>query len=215
MATHTVAYERFVASMRIGYLEYHDGIPYDLAALSSVSVEEVDELECLLIQRANEDWRVSEALAKINSPKSIQALKKSTQGPNREVRFRAAELLHDIGQFGNFDDLIVEGLLFGDLGSGLATAERLAAAHPSEAVKNALLHGALCADGRAVRFVGLLFFLHGKIREPFDWNQRPFFLRFSTKDPQERRIAFDEMCRIIGVDGSNISCSPDYKGQFR
>jgi hypothetical protein len=208
--THTAAYERFIASMKIGYTEWHDGVPYDLDALSSVSSEELGELEALLIQRMNEDWRDSEALAKVHTGRTIHALKESMKGPNREVRLRAAELLHGMGQLDKLDDVIIEGLRFGELGKGLAQAERLAAAHPSEAVKGALIRGALCSDdGRAVRFVGILFYLHGKAREPFDWKQRPFFLRFNTKDRHERQKAFDEMCRLIGIDGSNVSCSSD------
>ena len=207
MTTHTAAYERFIASMKIGYMEHHDGVPYDLEALAAISPEELQEVEALLIRRSNEDWRDVEALAKINSPAAIEAVKASTRGPNREVRIRAAELLAESGRFNNFDELIVEGLQFGKLGSGLAESERLAAAHPSEAVKSALMQGALCStDGRAVRFVGILFFLHGKADEPFDWSQRPFFLRFNTNDPKERRLVFGEMCQLLGVDGSNVSC---------
>jgi hypothetical protein len=210
MASRTEASERFVASMRIGYMEWHDGTPYDLAALAAVSEQERRELEDVLIQQKDEDWRVSEALAQINSPRSIQALEESTKGPNRQVRIRASELLHKIGRLGSFDEVITEGLRFGILGEGLAEAERLAASHPTVAVTEALLHGALCStDGRAVRFAALLFFLHGKASGPFDWTQRTFFLRFNTQDKRERRAVFDEMCRRIGVDGSHVTCSPD------
>jgi hypothetical protein len=45
-------------------------------------------------------------------------------------------------------------------------------------------------------------FLHGQAREPFDWDQRPFFLRFQTEDPAERRAAFRELCGRIGIDPS-------------
>ena len=204
--THTPAYDRFIASMKVGYIEWHDGIPYDLEALASVSPEELVKLEALLVRRKDADWRDAEALATINSPATLRALQESLKGPNREVRIRAAELLYAAGLLDSLDDVIVEGLRFGELGEGLAQAERLAAAHPSAAVKAALLLGALSSnDGRAVRFVGILFFLHGKASEPFDWNQRSFFLRFKTSDRRERRKAFDEMCQLIGVDGSNVN----------
>lgn len=207
---HTAAYERFMASMKIGYIEWHDGIPYDLEALESVSAEELAELEAVLLQRKDTDWRDAEALAWIRSPKAIHGLLESLNGPTREVRVRAAELLHDMGQLASLDETIIEGLRFADLITGLAQCERLAAAHPSEAVKQALIHGALCStDGRAVRFVGILFFLYGKATEPFDWNQRPFFLKFNTNDSRQRRKAFDKMCRLLGIDGSGVSCGPD------
>jgi hypothetical protein len=175
--------------------------------LSAVSDVERSELEALLIRQKNDDWRVSEALAQIASPASIGALEESTKGPNREVRLRAVELLRSLGRPHDLDEAIVEGLRSGNLGEGLAQAESLAAEHPSEVVKQALLYGALCAtDGRAVRFAALLFFLHGKASEPFDWEQRPFFLRFNTPDEVDRRAAFDEMCERLGIDGSHVRC---------
>jgi len=148
-------------------------------------------------------------VAKIGSARAIHALRESLEGPNREVRVRAAELLKGSGRLDSLDDVIVEGLRFGALGQGLAESERLAAAHPSEAVQDALLHGALCStDGRAVRFVGILYFVHGKASDPFDQDRREVFLRFNTQDPVERRRLFDQMCQALGIDGSQVTCSP-------
>jgi hypothetical protein len=133
-------------------------------------------------------------------------LQESLTGPNREVRIRAAVLLYAADRLDSLDEVIVEGLRFGELREGLAQAERLAAAQPSAAVKAALLQGALRSDdGRAVRFAAILFFLQGKASEPFDWSERSFFLRFKASDRRERRKAFDEMRQLIGVDGSNVN----------
>ena len=72
--------------------------------------------------------------------------------------------------------------------------------HPPGVVE-ALLDGALHRDGEAaVHFAALLFFLHGKAAEPFDWGQRPFFLRFQTADRRERSTVFRVLCATIGVD---------------
>jgi hypothetical protein len=208
----TAAYGRFIASMNIGYMEWHEGTPYACDALSEVSRDERAELEDLLIQKKDEDWRVSEALAHIGSARALAALDKSAAGPNREVRIRASELLDRMGRPVDFDGLIVEGLKCATLGQGLAECERLAARHPSPAVKDALLDGALHAtDGRAVRFVGILFFLYGKATEPFDWGQRPFFLRFSTDNPKKRRAAFDDLCAILDIDPSRVTGSTTRK----
>jgi hypothetical protein len=43
-------------------------------------------------------------------------------------------------------------------------------------------------------------FLYGKAKEPFDWDIRPFVLRFATHDPAERRAVYEELCQRIGVD---------------
>lgn len=208
--SHSEAYDRFIASTKIDYMKWHDGEPYDLEALDAVSPDERAELEALLVQRKNNDWRDVEALAKLKSPAALHALKESMTGPSREVRIRAAELLHRMGELDSLDAVIVEGLQFGELGEGLAQAERLSASHPSEAVKSALLHGALCSsDGRAVRFAGILLFVHGKASEPFDWSHRSILTRFSKQDLRERRQAFDELCEMLGVDGSQVTCTED------
>ncbi|MEI9889834.1 MAG: hypothetical protein WDN45_03610 [Caulobacteraceae bacterium] len=194
--------------MNIGYMEWHEGTPYDCEALSEVSKDELADLEGLLIGKKDEDWRVSEALATIGSHSALGGTAKSTTGPNREVRIRASELLSRAGLTVDFDGLIVEGLQHGTLGQGLAECERLAAQHPSPAVKDALLDGALrSTDGRAVRFVGILFSCTARANEPFDWQQRPFFLRFNTNERKERRAAFDELCAILGIDGSHVTGS--------
>jgi len=160
-------------------------------------------VEELLIARKDEDWRDAEALARIASERATAALKESTTGPTREVRLRAGELLHAAGDAADLEAIIVEGLTHGAIGDGLAQAELLAEQHPTEAVKRALLEGALrSTDGRAVRFAALLFYLHGLAPEPFDWNQRPFFLRFAGPDRAE---AFAELCRKIGADPASIS----------
>jgi hypothetical protein len=74
--------------------------------------------------------------------------------------------------------------------------------HPP-AVIEALIRGALNGDGTsAVHFAAMVYYLHGKAAEPFDWGQRPFFLRFNTADRGEREAAFGEMCRTIGVEAT-------------
>jgi len=87
--------------------------------------------------------------------------------------------------------------LYGGLSEAIDEAAEF---HPPGVVK-ALLSGALHRDGEAaVHFAALLSFIHGKAPEPFDWNQRPFFLRFHTADRGERAAAFRELCAVIGVD---------------
>ena len=69
------------------------------------------------------------------------------------------------------------------------------------AVVDALFRGALWRDGDvAVHFAAMLMFLHGMAGEPFDWEQRPFFLRFNTTDRREREAVFTELCEKVGVD---------------
>ena len=87
--------------------------------------------------------------------------------------------------------------LFGGLGNAIDEAAEF---HPP-AVIDALFQGALNRDGEAaVNLAALLFYIHGKADDPFDWNQRPFFLRFNTADRADRKGVFKEMCEKLGVD---------------
>jgi len=105
---HTAAYDRFMASMKIGFMEWHDGIPYDLSALAGVSPEELAELEALLVERKNEDWRDIDALARIGTPSAWRAIRESTTGPDREVRIRAAKRLYEARRLDSLDEVIIE-----------------------------------------------------------------------------------------------------------
>jgi len=91
--------------------------------------------------------------------------------------------------------------LYGGLSQALDQAEDF---HPPEVV-DALFRGLLARDGEAaVSFAGMLMFLHGKTSEPFDWDQRPFFLLFHTADSVERRQHFRELCKKIDVDADAL-----------
>jgi len=71
--------------------------------------------------------------------------------------------------------------------------------HPEE-VKEALIKGLLSRKGDvAVHFAAMLFYLFGETKEPFDWKQRPFFLRFKTEDRKERVEVFRELCQKLKI----------------
>lgn len=187
--------------MRIDYEKWREGVPYDLDALNELTADERRDVETLLISRKNEDWRDTQALARLGSSAALKAIEESTRGPNYSVRLAAGEYLHSIGRLQDLSPLIVKALKKAKLGGGLAEAERLASLYPSESVKDALFDGALrSSDDRAVRFVGILYYLFGKATEPFDWSQRPFFLKFLAEEPSERRKVFEEMCKTLGVN---------------
>lgn len=85
---------------------------------------------------------------------------------------------------------------FGGLSPTLMQVEEF---HPPEVVE-ALLRGVQNRDGEtAVHFAAMLMFIHGKAKSCFDWEQRPFFLRFNTEDAGERNAAYGELCAKIGV----------------
>jgi hypothetical protein len=45
----------------------------------------------------------------------------------------------------------------------------------------------------------MLFYLAGIAKEPFDWDHRPFFLRFNGDNHEEHMAAYEELCRRVGM----------------
>ena len=72
--------------------------------------------------------------------------------------------------------------------------------HPKE-VKEDLIKGLLTRTGDvAVHFAAMLFYLFGKAKEPFDWKQRPFFLRFNTENRKKRVKVFRKLCQKLKIN---------------
>jgi hypothetical protein len=204
--------ERFVASMAIDYDKWHDGIGYDLDVLKDCSAGERASIEARLVPPKG--WRDVEALAslrELGSQSAEPALRAAMRSSVSEVRLavlrhapdlvdddtRTAALVRAIEAAGSFDGLD-------------ATLSQVEEFHPP-AVIDALFRGLLTRDGTtACNYAGMLAFLHGKTKEPFDWAMRPLFLEFNTDDRTERERAFRKLCAILGVDPAPFS-----RGQTR
>jgi hypothetical protein len=195
--------ERFERSMIIDYEKWHDGIGYDLDALRGASEAELAAVETLLISRGVCDWRDVEALAALSTPRARAALTAAMNNKDHQVRAAvmeyAPELVPDTKRMAS----IIKTLGSADLYSGLSeTLDQVEDFHPPEIVK-ALFRGVLRREGEiSVHFAAMLMFVHGKAKEPFDWEQRPFFLKFHTENRAEREAVFRELCEKIGVDAS-------------
>lgn len=191
---------RFRQSMQIDYEKWHDGIGYDLDAVRSATGRARDEIEALLLPRADRDWRDVEALAALDSPAARAALRGAVRTGSEEVRMavlrHAPQLFDDTARTRRlaaaFDEIAI--------GNGLtALVDQVSDFHPPPVVE-ALLRAVLARDGAtAVHLAGLALFVHGQAESNFDWAQRPFLLRFNTPDPGARREAFVELCARIGI----------------
>jgi hypothetical protein len=193
--------QRFEASMKIGFEEWHDGIGYDIEALRMASQAELDAIEQILINHSPRDWRDIEALAKINTKCARQTIKKAIKDPNPVVRVAvtrfAPDLITENERTKSITDALQNTEAFWGLSQVLYEIERY---HPEE-VKEALIKGLLNREGEvAVHFAAMLFYLFGKAKEPFDWEKRPFFLRFNTKDRKERVKVFRELCQKLKIN---------------
>jgi hypothetical protein len=189
--------------MIIGYLEWHDGIGYDLEALAKLSGEERAQAEDLVISRHACDWRDIEALDYIGSPRSLRELEKALEAKPLEIKIEAADRLAKRGLLSEaqVEAIIEQALPLATLQNGMVRTLRFAEEHPTPAVRRALLsraqHGHLDIRAHAA---ALLHFLHGLSASPFDWEFRSFYLRFGSRDRGERHAAYLELCAQLGVD---------------
>lgn len=197
------AYARFLESMKITYEKWHDGIPYDLDALDELTEIEQDKIEKLLISKRSNDWRDIEALARIGSPPALSALRENLNSKSVVIKLESAKHLVDRNLLPDIDTIIAEAIPQARIGEGLVEAMSLAEKYPTEKVRRALLK--CCFNGHSdlrAHCAALLFFLYGVSQSSFDWNYRPFFLKFNEEDALKRKLAFDELCQTIGVDAN-------------
>jgi hypothetical protein len=180
---------------------WHDGIGYDLDTLDKLSDAEKKMVEQALIANSPRDWRDIEALARIDSPRAQKEVKAALKSHDNQVRQEAMRQLEVEPEPKERKRLLIRSLKNDVIFGGLSQAiDEVPDFHPP-AVVDTLFRGALNREGEAaVHFAALLMFLHGKAKEPFDWDHRPFFLRFHTTDRAERKAVFRELCDKIGVD---------------
>lgn len=182
--------------MNIGYMEWHDGIGYDLEALAGMTPEERATVEATLIAHLADpgDWRDVEALAALDTPGAVAAVNAAKKHRNTDVRNYVLQTLVEAKpqSAAELEDEIVHAVERGALD--------LAQSHPTPRVKRALLDCARLTDPvTRVNAAALLMYLCGKADEPFDWSQRPFFLRFGSEDMKELRAAWTELRERTGV----------------
>lgn len=187
--------------MVIDYEKWHDGIGYDLEVIAAATPEERAAIEAILLNRGMQDWRDAEALAALDTPAANEALRAALPRANAEVRAAivrsAPQLIPDRDRVQTLVNALETARLYGGLSQALDEVEEF---HPKEIV-DALFRGALHRDGEtAVLFAAMLMFVHGKADSAFDWDQRPFFLRFNTESREERETVFKELCEKLGVD---------------
>jgi hypothetical protein len=192
--------ERFEKSMQIDYEKWHDGIGYDLEALKSASPTERKIIEDILVNHRPRDWRDIEALAQIDSANAREATKRAIKDPDPDVRIAVSRYAPKLVTNRERNKSLVNALVTAELFGGLSqTLDDIEDYHPKE-IKEALIKGLLSRKGEvAVLFAAMLFYIYGKADEPFDMDQRPFFLRFNTENKEERVKVFLELCKELNI----------------
>lgn len=193
--------DRFRGSMTMNYERWHDGIGYDLDLLKKATPEELVEIENFLVNRPVDDWRDVEALAELDSPRARALLRKTLKSGKKSLRTAVADYAPHLVNDDERTEALVAALketeIYGGLTQALMQVEEF---HPAPVIE-ALFRGALKREGdTACHFAAMLMFVHGKATSAFDWEQRPFFLRFNTENRKERVAAFRELCAKVGVD---------------
>jgi hypothetical protein len=198
----SAAYKRFLDSMRITADQWRDGMGFDIDSLAAVSASDKDSLARLLAARLEEhgDWREMEALAAIGTPAAKHALRQALNSSNLETRLQAAKHLLEIGEPVDLEGIIIAALRGTGLSNGLSQAIDIAEQHPSPGLQQALLDLALNGtEEQRIHCAALALYHGGKADEAFDWNHRPFFLRFGDDDRRVQIEAYRELCARLGV----------------
>jgi hypothetical protein len=195
------AVDRFRESMVMNYERWHDGIGYDLKILKTAAPDELVEIENLLIENGVSDWRDVEALATMDSPRARALLRKTLKTGSREHASAVTRFAPHLVKEEEHVATLVAALEETDFYAGLTQALlQVQSFHPPEVIA-ALLRGVLKREGgHACHFAAMLMFLHGKAASAFDWEHRPFYLKFNTEDRVHREAMFRELCGRIGVN---------------
>ncbi len=200
-------YQRFIESMKIDYMKWHEGIGYDLEALRQLPPVEQAKAEKMLLSHGVGDWRDVEALDVLGTKDAITALKKALKSKRFEVRISAAEHLAKSEHItpAEVERVLVETIPEVTILNGLSFTFRLAEQYPTEAVRRAVLKNAMHgADDARVLSAALAEFLFGAARSSFDMHRRELYLRFNEKNPAVRREAYLELCRNVGIDPETL-----------
>jgi len=189
--------DRFIRAAAIDADNWRDP-QHDLEAIQLANQEERSAIENFLIRRGIQHFIDAEALATLDTPTARQALIAAFKTGTSEIRAAVAYLTpHLIDDVSRTTDLI--GRIHEcDAYNGLTlTLSEIETNHPTTVIQ-AMLRRIACDPGvAAVHFAGLLLYLHGQASEPFDWDQRPFLLRFNPGDEADRQAAFADLCSKI------------------
>jgi hypothetical protein len=196
------AYQLFLDSMIMNFDRWHDGTSYDLEALERLGPKERASVEELLIENLKEagDWRDVNALAALGTDSALKAVDKARFHKNTKVRDYALKIIlntHNLKDrtkedITELEDQVVQAVKRGNF--------EMAEYMPTMSVKKALLDSTREADS-VIRVNAAAFLLYpcGQAPEPFDWSQRPFFLRFAEGDPQALQEVWEELRKRTGL----------------
>lgn len=191
-------YERFRAAAQINVDNWRDP-EHDLDAIRLANPAERQAIEQFLIARGIGHYIDAEALALLDTPSAQQALLDAFRLGSTEIRAAVARVApHLIPNDEQLSELL-QRVDECDAYKGLdLTLQQIESMHPPKIIE-AMLYRIVRDPGVvAVHFAAMLLYLNGKAASAFDWEQRPFYLRFNAGDEVDRRQAFIELCDQLG-----------------
>ncbi|MFB3920709.1 MAG: hypothetical protein ACE145_03260 [Terriglobia bacterium] len=198
---HSEAFEQFLASVVPIWEHWRDDQTYDVAAIAKMKSDERQEAFSLLTSR-DVTWREVEALAAIDTPEARAAVDRALEDHlSIDTRLAAAEVMHRDGRLPDMDGFLARQIrqLYQPR-NGLERTLRLAAQHPSETVKQALLWASYNQTECAPSCARLLLDLTGAAKEPFDAATEQMLEKLGLHNSYfDRQAAFEELCRRVGM----------------
>lgn len=192
---------QFVRSTMLSMDQVRDGEGYDVSALQGLSNPEAACILDLLNERLDTfgaNWRDVDAMAALNIPPARMVMQRLAGHRSAEVRLRAARYLAEGGDDTAAEREIVKLLGNPDTDIGASALLMMAEAHPTEAVRKALLDCVIDgADHLRVHAAALALFLAGGAAESFDWAHRPLFLQFGESDRAARLAAMKDLKKLM------------------
>ena len=190
---------QFTASMVIDYEKWHDGTGYDLTQIPLMTPEERQDLEAELIRklRNSGDWRDIEALLELDTPAALAAAEKARKHHSPEVRNYVEQNIPVAPA--ERESQAIAAIERAAIRSGIGHAVDLAINCNTPDVRRAVLNQARTASDSTTRvhMAALLYYLCGKSKEAFDWDHRPYFLRFNEDHTADFRAAWTELRDVL------------------
>lgn len=187
------AYDRFLASMNIGYEQWHDGVGYDLDALDRMSPRERESVEAVLVARAESDWRDLEALDRLGTPRAHDAILRARSAHDLQIRLYA----HRYGPTASpreWEAAIVDGLAVRDNITTLVSALTAATEFVSPPVVRALWREVRTANNTsAFHCAAALCTIAGRTASVYDNGYRDLCLRMHGPQTPARDAAILEL----------------------
>ena len=197
---------RFLRSLELDYDRWHDGQGFDLESLARIDESERGDVVWELACR-DPTWREIEALEQIDIPPASMAIKRAlANSESIDTRLAAAAALDRLEKLDEPADAILAREIrnLTDTADGCTRALLMAEEYPTDSVKQALLAASRARTECAMHCAGVLCYLAGVGKEPFDWDLRPLFLRLGPDEPEaDRAEAFAELCALVKMEPSN------------